>query len=88
MPVFTFREGLKRYRIVIRDPIEVARTSDRRSDVRGAVQALARVIEEAIRSHPEQWFCFNRIGHEPGSKKVLNSPEATQTPAESATSKL
>jgi lauroyl/myristoyl acyltransferase len=88
LPVFTFREGLKRYRIVIRDPIEVARTSDRRSDVRGAVQALARVIEEAIRSHPEQWFCFNRIGHEPGSKKVLNSPEATQTPAESATSKL
>lgn len=91
LPVFTFREGRGSYRIQIGEAIQVGRTADRRRDVFVAVQALARVIESAIRSHPDQWFCFSDIrayeGPESASKKVLSSPSATSSPEELETSK-
>jgi lauroyl/myristoyl acyltransferase len=61
IPVFTFREGRGHYRVVICDPIPITRSADRRGDVHRAVQLLANTIEEAIREHPLQWFCFSNI---------------------------
>ena len=61
LPVFSFREGLYAYRVVVRPPIPVARTRDRDADVSNAVQRLAGEIEWAIRRAPHQWFCLRRL---------------------------
>lgn len=61
LPVFVFREGRRRYRIVFRPPIRVPRTADRRADVAQAMRLVAAEIEWAIRRAPDQWFCFRRL---------------------------
>ena len=58
LPVFVNRIGRRRYRVDVRPPIHVERTSDRHADHRRAVEALAAEIESAIRREPYQWFCF------------------------------
>ena len=61
LPVFSFREGPSSYRLVVRPPIEVARTADREADLAQAVEGLAAEVEWAIRRAPHQWFCFRRL---------------------------
>jgi len=61
LPVFSFREGRYAYRVIVRPPIPVARTSEREADVADAVQRLASEIEWAIRRAPHQWFCLRRL---------------------------
>jgi phosphatidylinositol dimannoside acyltransferase len=61
VPIFVFREGRRRYRVAIREPIDVARTRDRNTDVATAVRRIAAEIERAIRERPYQWFCFRRV---------------------------
>ena len=64
VPVFCFREGRRRYRLVIREPIEVAGGADGdgvEAEAAVAVRALAREIEWAIRERPYQWFCFRDL---------------------------
>ncbi len=58
LPVFVFREGRSRYRVVFRERVHVARTADRERDLHDAIQELAHSIEWAIRQDPAQWFCF------------------------------
>lgn len=43
------------HRIVVRPPVDVPRTKDRRSDGAAGVQALAREFEGMIRADPDQW---------------------------------
>ena len=61
VPVFSFREGYFRYRVVVREPFRVERTADRDADVARAIQRLGSEIEWAIRERPHQWFCFRRL---------------------------
>jgi lauroyl/myristoyl acyltransferase len=61
VPIFVFREGRRHYRCVIHDPIEVARTDDRRQDVQEALAQYTQYLEAAIRQNPHQWFCFREI---------------------------
>jgi lauroyl/myristoyl acyltransferase len=61
LPVFSFREGRRTYRVIVRPAINVARTGQRDADVAAAVQALADEIEWAIRRAPLQWFCFRPL---------------------------
>jgi lauroyl/myristoyl acyltransferase len=61
LPVFAIREGRRRFRIVFRPPIEIARTADRESDLRGAMQHVARELEAGIRRAPHQWFVFREL---------------------------
>jgi len=61
LPVFVFREGRRRYRIVFRPPIGVGRTDDRAADLTAAMRRVAAEIEWAIRREPHQWFCFRRL---------------------------
>ena len=61
LPVFVYRVGRRRYRVVVHPPIEVASTADRHADLAAAAQALGTAIEAAIRRHPHQWFCFRRL---------------------------
>ncbi|HXV77555.1 MAG TPA: lysophospholipid acyltransferase family protein [Candidatus Polarisedimenticolaceae bacterium] len=65
LPVFMLREGRTRYRVHFRQPIRVARSSDRERDHRSAAERFAAEIEWAISAAPHQWFCFNELW--PGS---------------------
>ncbi|HEU4400643.1 MAG TPA: lysophospholipid acyltransferase family protein [Candidatus Polarisedimenticolia bacterium] len=61
LPVFVFREGRRRYRVVFRPPILVPRTEDRAGDLAMTMRCVATEIEWAIRRSPHQWFCFRRL---------------------------
>lgn len=61
VPVFCFREGRRRYRMVIRDPVRVGSTDDPGTDLEEALRKIAREIEWAIRRRPHQWFCFRNL---------------------------
>lgn len=61
LPVFALREGRRRFRLVFRPPIEVARTADRGADLEAAMGSVAGEIEYAIRRAPEQWFVFRSL---------------------------
>ena len=61
LPIFNFRDGRFRVRVVARAPIRVSRTSDCEADVTGAMHRLATEIEWAIRQRPHQWFCFRQL---------------------------
>jgi KDO2-lipid IV(A) lauroyltransferase len=61
LPVFVFREGRRRYRCSIRPPIRVTPTADRNADLESAMQRFAAELQDAIASHPHQWFCFGRV---------------------------
>ena len=61
VPMFNFREGRFRMRVVARPPFYVANTEDRAVDIAAAVHHLAAEIEWAIRERPYQWFCFRKL---------------------------
>jgi KDO2-lipid IV(A) lauroyltransferase len=61
LPVFALREGRRRFRLVFRPPIEVARTADRDADLAAAMAQVAGDIEHAIRRAPNQWFAFREL---------------------------
>jgi KDO2-lipid IV(A) lauroyltransferase len=61
VPVFCFREGRRRYRMVVREPIQVPATDDPRADHEAALLQVAREVEWAIRQRPHQWFCFRDL---------------------------
>lgn len=61
LPIFVFREGRQRARVVARPPIFVAQTADRQRDLAEAVDRIAAEVEAAIRVDPYQWFCFREL---------------------------
>ncbi|HZM69598.1 MAG TPA: lysophospholipid acyltransferase family protein [Candidatus Cryosericum sp.] len=61
LPVFVFREGRRRYRVVFRPSIHVPITGDSGADRAAATRRVAVEIEWAIRRAPHQWFCFKRL---------------------------
>jgi len=48
--------NLRKYRLRFEPPVELVRTGDAERDVRENTQKFAKVIEEIIRQHPEQWI--------------------------------
>src|SRR6202171_5494651 len=48
-------EKINKYRLRFEPPVEVVRTGDSERDVFVNTQRFAKVIEEIIRKHPEQW---------------------------------
>ena len=61
LPVFVFREGRRRYRVIFRPPIFAPNTSDAGADRAAAMKRVAVEIEWAIRRAPHQWFCFKQL---------------------------
>jgi lauroyl/myristoyl acyltransferase len=66
LPIFCFREGRRRYRLCIREPIRVAADGPRAAAIGAPLERLSREIEWAIRREPYQWFCFKRLWPEQG----------------------
>jgi len=61
LPVFMFREGRLRSRLVLRECIEVPQTGDGRRAVQQGIQKFVDELEWAIRQRPNQWFCFREL---------------------------
>ena len=61
VPTFSFREGRRRYRVVLKEPIRVPAEGPRATATNEAAQRLARELEWAIRYAPHQWFCLRRM---------------------------
>lgn len=61
LPVFVFREGRLRVRVVFREPIHVRKSTDRAEDLREAVRSIAAEVEWAVSERPFQWFCFRDL---------------------------
>jgi phosphatidylinositol dimannoside acyltransferase len=58
-PLFIARAGFRRYRIIVRDPITVVRsTRARDEEIGAAVQTWCRVLESVVAQHWAQWFAF------------------------------
>ncbi len=58
-PLFIARCGLRRYRIIVREPISVARTGcSREEEITPAVQRWCAVLQDVISLHWDQWFCL------------------------------
>jgi len=61
VPVFSFRDGRRSYRVCVREPIRVPREGERDAAIAQATRQLAAEIEWAIRQAPHQWFCFRQL---------------------------
>jgi lauroyl/myristoyl acyltransferase len=61
LPVFVFREGRLRSRLVLRELIEVPRDGDGGQVIAEAVQQFVAQLEWAIAQQPHQWFCFREL---------------------------
>lgn len=61
LPVFVFREGRRRYRVVFRPPIRASAAAEAGVDRAATMRRVAEEIEWAIRRAPYQWFCFKRL---------------------------
>jgi len=48
-------ENQRKYRLRFEPAVELVRTGDTEKDVTANTQRFAKVIEEIIRKHPEQW---------------------------------
>lgn len=61
-PLFIVRAGFRRYRIVVCEPIAVARTDRPRNEaIAAAVTNWCAVLETMISRHRDQWFAFAPI---------------------------
>jgi len=56
LPGYMARLPDGRYRLVIGPEVEIIRTNNRDADVFANTQRFTKVIEEAVRQYPEQWF--------------------------------
>jgi lauroyl/myristoyl acyltransferase/pimeloyl-ACP methyl ester carboxylesterase len=81
VPIFCFRRGRLDTEVVVREPIRVGLSHDRSSDLRQAVESIAREIEWAIRRHPFQWFCFRDLwGGPPSASNEDHDPGRSPLP--------
>jgi lauroyl/myristoyl acyltransferase len=61
VPVFVFRQGRRRYRCEIRQPIDLSSSGERQVVLEEALRRFAAELERAISRSPYQWFCFRRL---------------------------
>lgn len=59
VPVFSIRRSLSEHMILVLPPIEPVRDKND-ENIRNATQRYTSIIEDVIRSHPEQWIWMHR----------------------------
>src|SRR3989338_5841705 len=59
LPCFLVRDG-RRFRLVIEEPVTVARRGDRAKDLVAITDAWSRVVESYIRRYPDHWVWMHR----------------------------
>lgn len=62
---FAFRTGVNTYRFILSEAISIspANKTERKKRVAEAAQRYADLLEEALRSHPFEWYHFDRFIH-------------------------
>ena len=68
---FAYRTGTNRYRFVLSEPISVraANRAERKKAIAEAAQRYADLLEEALRTHPLEWYHFDRFVHQPAPEE-------------------
>lgn len=56
VPGYIHRLPDGRHRILFHPPVFVERTKDKEADIRRAMEAVSRTLEQHIRRYPEEWF--------------------------------
>jgi KDO2-lipid IV(A) lauroyltransferase len=60
VPVWTERLGGARFRIVVHPPLRLPATGDRTADERAVMVQINQMLEDWIRTRPEQWLWLHR----------------------------
>jgi lauroyl/myristoyl acyltransferase len=76
LPSFILRDG-DRYRIVIEDPLPIARSGDNEADLRVNVERFVRILESYVRRYPTQWYCFYPFWDDPSRKVPPGAAEGS-----------
>jgi KDO2-lipid IV(A) lauroyltransferase len=77
VPIFVLAsEDRRRCTFYVEQPIEVAHTRDRDTDVREAMAKTVAIYERYVRRYPEQWFNFHDFWQPPPAPTQAASPSA------------
>jgi KDO2-lipid IV(A) lauroyltransferase len=60
IPAYLVRLADGRYKMIIKEEIQIVRTDDNNQDVRVNTQNFTRVIEDLVREYPDQWFWLHQ----------------------------
>ena len=60
VPIFCVRDARGKYRLKILPPVVYQRTASLRHDIQAYTQILMDILEDALRTDPEQWWWFHR----------------------------
>jgi len=60
-PLFITRTGMRRYRIIVCEPIRLHASGNRKTDIAQGVAEWSSVLEEIVAAHWHQWFAFTPI---------------------------
>jgi KDO2-lipid IV(A) lauroyltransferase len=60
LPVYMIRDGFKKHRLIVGEPLELIHTGDFRKDVEANTQLFNDTLESIIRQHPDQWLWIHR----------------------------
>jgi len=60
LPVFMVRNGHRKHRLVVKEPLQLVDTGNIKKDVETNTQLMNHVLESMIRQYPDQWFWVHR----------------------------
>jgi KDO2-lipid IV(A) lauroyltransferase len=60
VPVFMVRDGYRKHRLLIKEPLVLINTGDVKRDVEANTELMNRTLESMIRQYPDQWFWVHR----------------------------
>ncbi len=60
LPVFMVRNGNRKHRLVIQEPLQLVDTGNIKKDVETNTQMMNQTLESMIRQYPDQWFWVHR----------------------------
>jgi len=60
LPVFMIRNGYRKHRLLVQEPLQFADTGDVKKDVETNTQLINHTLESMIRQYPDQWFWVHR----------------------------
>ena len=67
VPMAMVREGDDQYKIVVKEPVELASSGDKEKDIIETTQRYTKVLESIIREYPSQWlWVHDRWKSKPG----------------------
>jgi lauroyl/myristoyl acyltransferase len=70
LPAFIVREPDGRYRAIIEKPLPIQTDGDRETALAVNVGRYVAILENYVRSHPDQWYCFYPFWDDPTRKAV------------------